>query len=200
MTPGRAALLSLVARYVRVSRLEEPAAPDGASLLEIQKLMYFLQEAGQRLRLDFSKGPYGPYAENLNHALQTMEGHYLRGYGDRSQEVLKLSPISLLAGAEDEGRQWLADHPDGTPARIEAVLQLITGFASAYGLELLATVHWVLTHGDGDLTAAPVILVERVRNWNARKGRLFTDVHICRAADRLREQGWLPAAQAVPCS
>ena len=52
MTPGRAALLSLVARYVRVSRLEEPAAPDGASLLEIQKLMYFLQEAGQRLSLD----------------------------------------------------------------------------------------------------------------------------------------------------
>ena len=199
MTPGRAALLALLARYVRASRLEEPAAPDGASLLEIQKLMYFLQEAGQRLSLDFGKGPYGPYAENLNPALQAMEGHYLRGYGDRSQEVLKLSPISLMAGSEDEGRQWLENHPDGTPGRIEAVLRLVTGFASAYGLELLATVHWVLTHGNDDLTADPAIIFERVRSWNARKGRLFTDVHIRRAAARLQEQGWLPTAQAVSC-
>lgn len=197
MTPGRAALLALLARYVRVSRLEEPAAPNGASLLEIQKLMYFLQEAGQRLSLDFDKGPYGPYAENLNPALQAIEGHYLRGYGDRSQEVLKLSPIFLMAAAEGEGCQWLEDHPDGTPSRIDAVLQLITGFASAYGLELLATVHWVLIHGSDDLTADRAALVERVRDWNARKGRLFTDLHICRAADRLQEQGWPPVAQAV---
>lgn len=197
MTPGRAALLALLARYVRVSQLEEPAAPDGASLLEIQKLMYFLQEAGQRLSLNFGKGTYGPYAENLNHALQAMEGHYLRGYGDRSQEVLKLSPISLMPGAEDEGRQWLEAYPDDTSGRIEAVLQLITGFASAYGLELLATVHWVLTYDNGGLTADPEALVQRVRSWNARKGRLFTDVHIHRAADRLQEQGWLPATRAV---
>lgn len=92
ITPGRAALLTLVANYVRLSRLEEPAAPEGASLLEIQKLMYFLQEAGQRLRLNYVKAQYGPYAENLNPVLQTLEGHYLRGYGDRTQEVMKLSP------------------------------------------------------------------------------------------------------------
>lgn len=197
ITSGRAALLALLARYVRASQLEEPAAPDGASLLEIQKLMYFFQEAGQRLSLNFVKAPYGPYAENLNYVLQAMEGHYLRGYGDRSQEVLKLSPISLMPGAEDEGRQWLDRHPDDAADRIQAVLQLITGFASAYGLELLATVHWVLKHEAADLAADPEALVQRVRSWNPRKRRLFTDVHIGRAADHLRDQGWIAITQPV---
>lgn len=105
MTHARAVLLAMVGKYVRASQMEELAALDGASLLEIQKLMYFLQEAGQPLRLNYVKGRYGPYAENLNHALQALEGHYLRGYGDRTQEVRKLSPIS-----EDRLREqgWVA--------------------------------------------------------------------------------------------
>jgi hypothetical protein len=152
--------------------------------------MYFLQEAGQRLSLNYVKAPYGPYAENLNPVLQSLEGHYLRGYGDRTQEVLKLSPIFLMPGAEEDGRQWLDSHVDGTPDRIEAVLRLITGFASAYGLELLATVHWVLTR-NGGIRAGTADTVRDVSAWNARKGRLFTEVHIRRAADRLRDQHWV---------
>jgi hypothetical protein len=66
----------------------------GASLLEIQKLMYFLQEAGQPVRLNYAKDRYGPYADNLNYVLQALEGHYLRGYGDRTQRILDLSPIT----------------------------------------------------------------------------------------------------------
>jgi len=193
ITPGRAALLTLLARYVRMSQIEEPAAPGGASLLEIQKLMYFLQEAGESLRLDYVKARYGPYAENLNHVLQAMEGHYLRGYGDRTQEVKKLSPISLMSGAEDAGCSWLADHPDQTSDRIEAVLRLITGFASAYGLELLATVHWVLIYEGGN-QADVETLTRLVSSWNERKGRLFTEIHVRRAADRLRDSGWVAAA------
>jgi O-acetyl-ADP-ribose deacetylase (regulator of RNase III) len=193
MTPGRAALLTLLARYVRMSQLEEPAAVEGASLLEIQKLMYFLQEAGQPLRLNFVKARYGPYAENLNQVLQRLEGHYLRGYGDRTQEVRKLSPISLMPGAEDEGDRWLGDHPDEAAERIKAVLRLTVGFASAYGLELLATVHWVLTREDGS-QADPEALTRLVSSWNERKGRLFTDIHVRRAVDRLRDTGWVAAA------
>lgn len=191
VTGSRAALITLLARYVRMAQVEQTCAPDGASLLEIQKLMYLLQEAGQPLQLNYAKARYGPYAENLNHALQALEGHYLRGYGDRSQEVRRLSPISLLPGAEDEGNRWLDNHPDPTVERIAAVLRLIDGFASAYGLELLATVHWVLAHDTearlGDIKKA----TERVRSWNERKGRLFTEAHVARAVERLESQGWL---------
>ena len=66
MTPGRAALVELVNRYMK--GLLDPTI----SLLEVHKLMYFMQIAGEPLRLQFIKGPYGPYAENLRHVLRTI--------------------------------------------------------------------------------------------------------------------------------
>src|ERR1700691_24125 len=128
--------------------------------------MYFLQEAGQPLRLNYSKGLYGPYAENVNHVLQVPEGHYLRGYGDRTQRVLDLSPITLTAGAEDEARQWLGTHvDDGTTGRISDVTRLINGFASPYGVELLATVHWTATRDASGKGADAAALTEIIRVW-----------------------------------
>ncbi|HYB22990.1 MAG TPA: macro domain-containing protein, partial [Solirubrobacteraceae bacterium] len=74
MTPGRAALVGLVRRYL--TGMMDTAI----SLLEIHKLMYFLQEAGEPLRLRYIKAPYGPYAENLRHVLQAINGHFIAGY------------------------------------------------------------------------------------------------------------------------
>jgi uncharacterized protein YwgA len=53
--------------------------------LEIQKLAYFLQEAGENLKLRYVKHQFGPYANNLNHVLQRIDGHFICGYGDRTQ-------------------------------------------------------------------------------------------------------------------
>ena len=75
MTPGRAALLALMDRYL--AGMLDPFV----SLLEVHKLMYFMQEAGEPLRLKMEKGPYGPYAENLRHVLNAVEGYYINGYG-----------------------------------------------------------------------------------------------------------------------
>lgn len=192
MTAGRATLLAMVGTYVRLSQFEEPAAVEGASLLEIQKLMYFLQERGQPLRLNYVKARYGPYAENLNHALEPLEGHYLRGYGDRTQQVLKLSPITLTPGAADEAQQWIDRHPDDATAdRISAVAELVTGFASAYGVELLATVHWTATREASERPTDPATLTGLIGSWNKRKGRLFTEDHISKAITRLEELGWV---------
>jgi len=101
MTVGRAALLAMLGTYAGLSQQEEAVTGDGASLLELQKLMYFLQERGQPLRLDYVKGRYGPYAANLNHALEPLEGHYVRGYGDRSDYVLKLNPRTSTREASE---------------------------------------------------------------------------------------------------
>jgi|HubBroStandDraft_5_1064220.scaffolds.fasta_scaffold62759_2 O-acetyl-ADP-ribose deacetylase (regulator of RNase III) len=197
MTGGRAALLTTLGHYVRLSQSEQASILKGASLLEIQKLMYFLQEAGQPLQLDYAKARYGPYAENLNHVLQALEGHYLRGYGDRTQEVLRLSPIALTPGAEDEGRQWLDDHPDETASRVDEVMHLATGFASAYGLELLATVHWIATRDGTAQVADPAALTQHIGSWNERKGRLFTELHVRRAIDHLHSLGWVKASKQL---
>jgi O-acetyl-ADP-ribose deacetylase (regulator of RNase III) len=195
MTAGRAALLTLLSDYAELSWLEgSTVTRGGASLLEIQKLMYFLQEAGQPLRLNFVKGIYGPYAENLNHVLQALEGHYLRGYGDRTQRVLDLSPISLVDGAADEARQWLnASASNETNSRIADVLNLITDFASPYGAELLATVHWTASRDTAGSAIDPTTLTATIRAWNRRKERLFTEHHVRVAIDHLKELHWIDA-------
>ncbi|MBD3267981.1 Appr-1-p processing protein, partial [bacterium] len=76
MTLSRAVLIELMQRYL--AGLLDPFV----TLLEVHKLMFFLQEAGEPLQLDFQKGPYGPYAENLRHVLKSVEGHFILGYAD----------------------------------------------------------------------------------------------------------------------
>ena len=74
LTHARAMLLLLFDAYC--------AQDYSLSRLEAQKLAYFLQVAGEPLRLNYEKQQYGPYAHNLNHVLQVMEGSFIRGYGD----------------------------------------------------------------------------------------------------------------------
>ena len=50
--------------------------------------MYFMQVAGEPLNLRFTKGHYGPYAENLRHVLNEIEGHMVSGYTDGGDELI----------------------------------------------------------------------------------------------------------------
>jgi len=161
LTVARAALLELFALY---GALGEPIGR-----LEAQKLAYFLQEAGLDLRLSFVPQRYGPYAEALNHVLQHLEGHYLRGYGDRASP----SGMVLLPGVLEEADQLLRGHPEVRDA-VQRAWKLVQGFDSAYGLELLATVHWVLTR-EGARTPEDVLDV--VRKWEGKAAR-FKEAHL----------------------
>ena len=69
---------------------------------------------------------------------------------------------------------------------------LVEGFETSYGLELLATVHWVVTH-EGITDREQI--TRAVHTWNARKQQ-FSSAQITLALDRLREQGWLKMAVA----
>lgn len=178
MTAGRAALIELISQYLK--GLLDPVI----SLLEVQKLMYFMQEAGQPLKLEFRQAHYGPYAENLRHVMNAIEGHFLRGYADGGDDPEKL--LSLLPGAADQASRFLTSAPE-TRARFDRVADLVDGFESPYGLELLSTVHW-LTKGD----PAPSIddLTRRVYAWNERKRR-FEPRQIRLAAEVLSKKGWI---------
>ena len=177
MTRGRAALVGLIDRYLR--GLLDPFA----TLLEVHKLMYFMQVAGEPLQLDFRKGPYGPYAKNLRHVLNAIEGHFTTGYADGGDEPGK--EIALLPGALERARVSLDKH-DETRARFDRVANLVAGFESDFGLELLATVHWSLQHEPVRTIDA---LVACVHAWNERKKR-FSERQIALAADRLVSMGW----------
>jgi O-acetyl-ADP-ribose deacetylase (regulator of RNase III) len=190
MTNGRATLLIAIARYARgamVQRLD--LVRPGASLLEIQKLTYLLQDAGLPLRLRHTKGQYGPYAETLNPVLQSLEGHYLRGYGDRSAAVLALDPIEVMAGAEDQANDVLSSQPT-VLAVIDRTLDLTTGWEGAYGMEILATVLYA-ARTEPQVDTDPSKAVDYVHRWNARKQTTFPAAHVTKAWQRLAEQGWL---------
>jgi O-acetyl-ADP-ribose deacetylase (regulator of RNase III) len=181
MTPGRAALVGLMDRYL--AGLLDPSV----SLLEVHKLMYFMQEAGEPLRLRLAKGPYGPYAENLRHVLGEIEGYYVAGYGaggDNPEKALELVP-----GAIDDARAALAQRPE-TQKRFRRVAELVEGFESPFGLELLATVHWVIAR-EGAMSEAEV--VSRTYDWAERK-RQFSRQQILLARRVLAERGWLSQA------
>jgi O-acetyl-ADP-ribose deacetylase (regulator of RNase III) len=178
LTPERATLIGLVDRYL--DGLLDPFV----SLLEVHKLMYFMQEAGEPLRLRIAKGPYGPYAENLRHVLGEIEGYYLTGYGaggDAPDKTLELVP-----GAVDDAVRVLAEHPD-TQARFDRVGQLVEGFESPFGLELLSTVHWVATREGADSEDETI---ERAYAWGERK-RQFSRDQIRLARRVLAERGWI---------
>ena len=113
------------------------------TLLEVHKLLYFLQESGEPLRLRFEKGAYGPYADNLRHLLHSFEGHFTMGFGDGRNKPD--TQIELLPNSTEEATAYLKDHADQSLVslgRLKRVAELIEGFESPYGMELLATVHW----------------------------------------------------------
>ena len=177
-TPGRAVLVGLIERYL--AGLMDPSV----SLLEVHKLMYFAQEAGEPLRLKYVKAPYGPYAENLRHVLAAVEGYLLSGYGDGGDAPDK--PLDLVPGAVEEARVFLQGYPE-TLARFERVAKLVEGFESPFGVELLATVHWVMTREHPEDDDA---VVRAVHAWAPRK-KSFTPRQIQMTARRLAEAGWL---------
>lgn len=102
--------------------------------------MYFMQAAGEPLRLRFHKAPYGPYAENLRYVLARIEGRLVTGYGDGGDGPSK--QLEVLRNAVEAAQAFLRNLPD-VRARLDRVSNLVDGFESEFGLELLATVHWV---------------------------------------------------------
>jgi O-acetyl-ADP-ribose deacetylase (regulator of RNase III) len=184
MTPGRAALVVLMQRYL--AGLMDPFV----TLLEVHKLMYFLQEAGQSLKLKYSKAQYGPYAENLRHVLRAVEGHLIAGYADGGDAPNK--QLELVPGAVTDAKAFLQDDRQ-TRNRLDRVASLVEGFETPFGLELLSTVHWLALH-ENVLGADAVI--SQTYAWGDRKKR-FSPRQIELALDMLTTKGWVTPKQPV---
>jgi len=183
LTTSTAALVSVIDQYSQVALF--------VSLIEIHKLMYFLQEAGEDLKLGYQGEVSGLYDDNLREGLKSLEGHQLGGFGDGSKKVREAEPIAVLPGGVEEASDALAENHQ-VIERIERVLELVEGYESAYGLELLASVHWMAArNGNSDDLSG---VTKRVQSSSRRKRRMFTAQHIESAWQRLHDHGWLAAA------
>lgn len=177
MTIGRAVLVKLIERYL--SGLLDPTI----SLLEVHKLLYFMQETGEPLRLKYRKAHYGPYAENLRHVLNTIEGHFITGYADGGDTPDK--PLQLVSGAIKKANACLDRHPK-SHQRFKSVSTLVAGFESSFGLELLATVHWLKKYENMQTVGE---IVHATHTWNERKQQ-FSPKQIALALNRLEQNHW----------
>jgi O-acetyl-ADP-ribose deacetylase (regulator of RNase III) len=188
LTAARAALLKLMATYELFA--------DELSRLEVQKITYFLQHSGYPvgLSLPFEKQQYGPYADGVRHVLLALEGHYLEGLGDFNKN--HRSHIHVLSKVLEEIDGALTTYPDAQQA-VERVTRLIEGFETPLGMELLATVHWVVMMEQAQNEQE---IYDRVRGWNERKRLMFTEQHLNMAWQHLKDQGWLELNSHLPIS
>ena len=179
LTASRAITIKLIDRYLQ--GLMDPFV----SLLEVQKLMYFMQVSGEPLQLTYEKGSYGPYAPSLRHVLNTLEGHYISGYGDGGDDPKK--PLRLIPGAVKDADEYLQKNDVRTIVHLDKVSELVNGFETSFGLELLATVHWLLAT---EKIQDDEELIRTVHAWNSRKQR-FTPHQILQARNQLQVNGAL---------
>jgi len=190
LTPARALVAELVRRYGVLGM--------DCSLLEVQKLAWFLERhikhfgLPDSLRFNFKAHRYGPYAANLNKLLDSLDGSYLHS----DKRIADADPLNLL-WFDDERKQLVqaylqSEVKDLVPA-LEATADLIDGFESPFGMELLASVDWLLSQEGVPCNVTEVRAA--LTNWPAegaagagkRKSRLFDEKAVAYALDRLQE-------------
>lgn len=188
LTPARALIAEMVRCY-SVLGIE-------CSILEIQKLAWFLDRVIQRnrlpnpLRLEFTADQYGPYAYRLTHLLDALDGSYLRC----DKRLADASPFDTIQFVEEK-RDKLAGYlsgPEGTPFAntLEETDRLIDGFQSPLGMEALATVDWLLSREHAPATVEGIR--QKLDHWEGgkpaaqRKQRQFSDRLVQAAIERLQ--------------
>ena len=190
LTPARAMIAEMVRRY-SVLGLE-------CSNLEVQKIAWFLSRSIRKsqvsdpLRLNFVANKFGPYADNLRHLLDGLDGSYLHC----EKRLADAGPLDLI-WFEDSKRDWIEEYfaTDVEAYRLVPIMdktsEIIDGFESPLGMELLATVDWLVTREGCE----PTVLAIRkgLKDWpgggrsaGRRKQKLFDDRLIGLALDRLQ--------------
>ncbi|KAM3099277.1 macro domain-containing protein [Phormidesmis sp. 146-12] len=178
---ARALLICLMEQYSRIS--------DSLSASEIHKLAYLLQLAGEPLNLQFTKTAFGVFSANLSLVLQQLEGHSLQGYDDHDP----WAESQLMPGAIVAAHTVLSSIPDAQ-ATLRRISNLIEGFESPYGLELLTIMQWV-THEDPQAAASVEGAIKQAQGWSLDQQGHLKPQHIHSAWQHLRKQNCLFAAE-----
>jgi O-acetyl-ADP-ribose deacetylase (regulator of RNase III) len=154
--------------------------------ITMQKITYFLQEVGVGFGLNFARNEFGPYSPELRDAFESMERQGLiEGFTSPDREtVVTRTGIELakdyLKGEDLERAEKL----------IERVGQLVDGYESPYGLELLSSVHFLATRENHQSLDG---IVEALGQWGESKGSKFDPAVVSGAYQRLTEDQFVQA-------
>ena len=143
------------------------------------------------LKLRFEANLYGPYAHNLMHVLDGLDGSYIH-CDKRLSDADPFDTIWFEETKREKVELYLksAEAREFLPA-LEATDALIDGFQSPLGMEALATVDWLITREGATSTITGIR--EALRRWPAgheaaeRKLRIFSDKLIGLTLERLTQ-------------
>ncbi len=187
LTPARALIIEMIHQYSVLGM--------DCSLLEIQKMAWFLERSIESeilenpLELQFTADMYGPYANRLVHLLDSLDGSYLHC----RKRLADAGPADTIQ-FDDSKKEYLQQYLDGqecAPYRkaLQNACEMIDGFQSPLGLELLATVDWLLKENEYPSTVDGIR--QGLKNWPEsksaadRKQRILNDRLIDLALKRL---------------
>jgi O-acetyl-ADP-ribose deacetylase (regulator of RNase III) len=172
LTPVRAMLLQLLYNY--------RALGEFTSEFAAEKLSYFLQRFGEKqLKLNFQEGIYGPYSGKVRHILYVMNGYYLKGY--EQKDTKPFEPLQMMVDKASQVQNFIKNElSKEEQERLAKVAALINGFETPYGLELLATVDFLINKAG---TFEPNEIIQNL--WSERKKGLFSKEHVQLAIQHL---------------
>lgn len=181
LTVFKATIIKLIDRYI--------CWDDKIRRIEIQKLCYFQKEAKDPnfASLAFKKMTYGPYANALGHAIHDMDGQFLYNCGD-SEDPLRR--IWLAPDAAEKASAFILNTSSDTDKYLARVFDLINGFETPIGMELLSSVHWAAVNTPNPAQNEDDAF-NYIQSWNSRKATLFKKYHIHVAWEQLKSMGWI---------
>ena len=168
LTPLRAILLDSMFQYKTLDY--------DLTVLEVQKLGYLLQRLGNKFNLKFVKHLYGPYSNQLRYVLNDLDGFYLHGM--QYNNAKPYHQLSLIPEHRPSIQAYIEKNCTTEQKNSLANLyQLIDGFESPLGMELLATIDLLITENK-DLLANTVLMQQQLEKWSERKSS-FDETALC---------------------
>ena len=135
LTPARAMLLYALFHY--------EALGEYSSLFSANKLAYFLQRMGERLKLDFKPHLFGPYSDEVQRVLYSLNGAYLNGLEQNQAKAFE--PLKLNYDKFDEIKDYVNSKlSQQQKLRLKNLIKFINGFESELSLEVLSSVAFIL--------------------------------------------------------
>lgn len=177
LTAARAMLLYALFKYERFGEY--------STVFTANKIMYFLQQSGENLKLQFEPYTYGPYAQAVEKVLYALNGKYLTGL-----EQMQAGPFEQLKldySKYDEIKEYIDRNLESDQKqRLSNLFRVIEGFESTFSLEILSSVHF-LKRSNPSMDKKEIL--NKIHDWNSRKRTLINDYHVDLAFEQLENYG-----------